>query len=89
MLLLSVVRSSLEYGNEIDCNKSRANALYTCTSGALYRKMFFARTCNEAVQGDMGLDTLKSRRDKAILKWWYGLVSMLEERYPQKQYKAS
>ena len=30
-----------------------------------------SRTCNEAVRGDMGLETLKSRRDKAKLKWWY------------------
>ena len=30
-----------------------------------------SRTCNEAVRGDMSLDTLKSHRDKAKLKWWY------------------
>ena len=25
-----------------------------------------SKTCNEAVRGDMGLDTLEGRRDKAI-----------------------
>ena len=28
-----------------------------------------SKTCNEAVRGDMGLDTLQSRRDRAKLKW--------------------
>ena len=31
---------------------------------------------NEAVRGDLGIDTLQSRRDKAKLKWWYKLVTM-------------
>ena len=30
-----------------------------------------SKTCNEAVRGDLGIDTLQSRRDKAMLKWWY------------------
>ena len=29
-----------------------------------------SKMCNEAVWGDMGLETLKSRRDRAKLKWW-------------------
>ena len=33
-----------------------------------------------AIRGDMGLDTLRSRRNK--LKWWYKLVSMPENVYP-------
>ena len=43
-----------------------------------------SRTCNEAVRGDMGIDTLRSRRDKAKLKWWYKLASMPENRYPKQ-----
>ena len=43
-----------------------------------------SKTCNEAVRGDMGLETLKSRRDKAKLKWWYKLVSMSARRYPRQ-----
>ena len=31
---------------------------------------------NEAVRGDMGLDTLQSRRDRAKLKWWYKLAAL-------------
>ena len=30
-----------------------------------------SKICNEAVRGDMGLDTLQSHRDRAKLKWWY------------------
>ena len=29
----------------------------------------------------MGLDTLQSRRDRAKLKWWYKLTTLLEDRY--------
>ena len=32
----------------------------------------------------MGLETLKSRRDKAKLKWWYKLASMPVQRYPRQ-----
>ena len=44
--------------------------------GAKRNLGYSSRTCNEAVRGDMGLETLKSRRDKAKLKWWYKLASM-------------
>ena len=46
--------------------------------------MFFSKTCNEAVRGDMGLDTLQSRRDRAKLKWWYKLATLPEDRYPKQ-----
>ena len=35
-----------------------------------------SRTCNEAVKGDMGLESLQGCRDKAKLKWWYKLACM-------------
>ena len=38
-----------------------------------------SKTCNEAVRGDMGLDTLQSRRDRAKLKWWYKLAALPED----------
>ena len=44
----------------------------------------FLRTCNEAVRGDMGLDSLQGRRDKAKLKWWYKVATMPEHRYSRK-----
>ena len=37
-------------------------------------KKIFGCFCDEAVRKDMGLDTLKSCRDKAKLKWWYKLA---------------
>ena len=42
-----------------------------------------SKTCNEAVRGDMGLETLKSQRDRAKLKWWYKLATMPEDRFPK------
>ena len=32
----------------------------------------------------MGLETLKSRRDTAKLKWWYKLATMPEDRFPKQ-----
>ena len=32
----------------------------------------------------MGIDTLKSSRDKVKLKWWYKLASMPEDQYPKQ-----
>ena len=43
-------------------------------------KKIWGRMCNEAVRGDMGIDTLRSRRHKAKLKWWYKVASMPEDR---------
>ena len=68
--MLSVVRPSLEYGSEIwDCNKSQARALESIILGGAKKILgCSSKTCNEAVWGDMGLE---SRRDRAKLKWWY------------------
>ena len=49
-----------------------ANRILGCSS----------KTCNEVVRGDMGLETLQGRRDKAKLKCWYKLASMSGYRYP-------
>ena len=35
-------------------------------------------------RGDMGLDTLSSRRDRAKLKWWHNLCTMKGDRYPRQ-----
>ena len=43
-----------------------------------------SKICNEAVRGDMGLDTLQSRRDRAKFKWWYKLATLPEDRYPKQ-----
>ena len=46
-----------------------------------------SKTCNEAVRGDMGLESLKGRRDRAKLKWWYKVASLPEDRYPKQLFR--
>ena len=83
-LLLSVIRPSIEYGSEVwEGNKSQAGSLESIIlDGAKRILECSSKTCNEAVRGDMGLDTLQSRRDRAKLKWWYKLLP--EDRYPKQ-----
>ena len=67
MLLLSVIRPSMEYGSEIwEGNKTNMNALESVIlRGAKKILGCSSKTCNEAVRGDMGLETLKGCRDRA------------------------
>ena len=44
-----------------------------------------SRTCNEAIRGDMGLESLQGRRDKAKLKWWYADLDIKPYRGPQRK----
>ena len=69
-LLLSVIRPSIEYGSEVwEGNKSQAGYLESIIlDGAKRILRCSSKTCNEAVRGDMGLDTMRSRRDRAKLK---------------------
>ena len=71
LLLLSVIRPSIEYGSEVwEGNKSQARSLESIILDGAKRILGYpSKTCNEAVRGDMGLDTLQSRRDRAKLKW--------------------
>ena len=73
LLLLAVVRPTLEYGSEVwDANKAHAAALESVVLGGAKRILgCSSRTCNEAFKGDMGLESLQSCTDKAKLKWWY------------------
>ena len=77
LLLLSVIRPSIEYGSEVwEGNKSQAGSLESIILDGAKRILgCSSKTCNEAVRGDVGLDTLQSRRDRAKLKWWYKLRS--------------
>ena len=86
LLLLSVIRPTLEYGNEIwDGSKCKVDALESIILRGAKRILgCSSKTCNEAVKGDMGLESLKCRRDKAKLKWWYELLKMPENRYPKQ-----
>ena len=86
LLLLSVIRPSIEYGSEVwEGNKSQAGSLESIILDGAKRILgCSSKTCNEAVRGDMGLDTLQSRRDRAKLKWWYKLATLPEDRYPKQ-----
>ena len=83
---MSVIRPSIEYGSEIwEGNKTNSNALESIIlRGAKKILGCSSKTCNEAVRGDMGLETLRGRRDKAKLKWWYKLVRMPSNRYAKQ-----
>ena len=51
-------------------NKSQLGSLESITlDGAKQILDCSSKAYNEAVRGDMGLDTLQSRRDRAKLKW--------------------
>ena len=86
LLLLSVIRPSIEYGSEVwEGNKSHAGSLESILLDGAKRILgCSSMTCNEAVRGDIGLDTLQSCRDRAKLKWWYKLATLSEDRYPKQ-----
>ena len=86
LLLLSVIRPSIEYGSEVwESSKGQTNALESVVLGGAKNILgCSSKTCNEAVRRDMGLETLKSCRDKAKLKWWYKLATMPQDRYPKQ-----
>ena len=73
---------------EVKCGqviKSQAGSLESIIlDGAKQIVGCSSKTCNGAVRGDMGLDTLQSRRDRAKLKWWYKLATLPEDRYPKQ-----
>ena len=85
-LLLSVIRLSIEYGSKVwEGNKNQAGSLESIIlDGA--KRIFgcSSKTCNEAVRGDMGLDTLQSHRARVKLKWLYKLPTLPEDRYIPK-----
>ena len=85
-LLLAVLRPTFKYGSEVwEANKAQAAALEPVVLGGILGCS--SRTCNQAVRGDMGLETLRGYRDKAKLKWWYKLGSMEGDRYPHKPFR--
>ena len=61
LLKLFVVRPTLEYGSKVwEGNKTQAASVIL--GGAKRILGCSSKTCNEAVRGDMGLDTLQGRR---------------------------
>ena len=84
-MLVSVLPSTLEYGSEVwACNKRQIASLESTQLGAAEKMLgCSSKTCNEAVRGDMGLESLKGRRDRCKLKWWYKVYNLDAERYPR------
>ena len=89
MLMLSVLRPSLEYGSEVwEGNKSQAASLESIMLGGAKRVLgCSSKTSNEAIWGDMGLEFLQGRRDKHKLSWWYKVVNMPLSRYPKQLFQ--
>ena len=89
MLLLSVLRPSLEYGSEVwEGNNSQAASLESIMLGGAKRVLgCSSKTSNEAIWGDMGLEFLQGRRDKHKLSWWYKVVNMPLSRYPKQLFQ--
>ena len=71
MLLLSVLRPSLEYASEVwEGNKSPAASLENIMLGGAKRVLgCSSKTSNEAIWGDTGLEFLQGRHDKRKLSW--------------------
>ena len=87
LLLLSVVRPSLEYGSEVwEGNKSQAAAPESVLLGVVSVSLgALQRHAMRQLGGIWVLIyTLHGHREKAKLKWWYKLVTMSEDRYPKK-----
>ena len=83
---IRLARLRIEYGSEVwEGNKSQAGSLESIILDGAKRILgCSSKTCNEAVRGDMRLDTLQSPRDSAKLKWWYKLATLPDDRYPKQ-----
>ena len=66
---LAVVRPTLGCGSEVrEANKAQAATLESVVlGGAKHILGCSSRTCTEAVRGNMGLESLQGRKDKAKL----------------------
>ena len=78
MLLLSVLRTSLEYGSEVwEGNKSQTASLESIMLGGAKPVLgCSSKTSNEVIWGEMGLEFLQGRHDKCKLSWWYKVVNI-------------
>ena len=83
---MAVLRPTLEYRCQVwNTNKYQAKALesillYSCK----YNLGCSVATYNEPVRTDLGLETLKYRRDFHKLKWYCKVTRMSDERLPFK-----
>ena len=72
LLLLSVIRPSIEYGSEVwEGNKSHEGSFESLIlDGAKWILGCSSKTYNEAVRDDMGLDTLQRHWERAKLNMY-------------------
>ena len=90
MLLLSVLRPSLEYGSEVwESNKSQAASLESIMLGGAKRVLgCSSKTSNKAIWGDMGLECLQGRRDKrSLVGGTRSLTCPFLDRYPKQLFQ--
>ena len=67
---MSILHPTLEYGSEVwACNK-RQTVFWSLLGSAKKILGCSSKACNKAVSGDMGLESLKGRRDRCKLKKW-------------------
>ena len=79
LLLLSVVSPTrVKCARHIRIRQQHLNQV--CWAGKAYSLVLFEHF-NEAIRGDMGLDTLQGCRDKAKLKLWHKLEVSFKDRY--------
>ena len=75
-VILSILRPSLEYGNEVwRCTSTQSKALDAVLLGACKKILSCSsKTCNEAVWGDLGVEPLALRRTKSKVVWYSKLL---------------
>ena len=82
-VILSILRPSLEYGNEVwKCTSTQSKALDAVLLGACKKILSCSsKTCNEAVWGDLGVEPLALRRAKSKVVWYSKLLGKDENSY--------
>ena len=85
-IFMAVLRPSLEYGCEVwNTTKCQDKALESIQLRACkYILGCSITTCDEPVRADLGLETLKCRRDFRKLKWFRKIKHMDSSRLPGK-----
>ena len=82
-VILSILRPSLEYGNEVwRCTSTQSKALDAVLLGACKKILSCSsKTCNEAVWGDLGVEPLALRRARSKVVWYSKLLGKDKNSY--------
>ena len=72
---LFVIIPSIEYGREVW--EGNIHSLKFILDEAKWILVCSSKICNEAVRGDMGLNTLQSCRDRTKIKWCISVLHCL------------